>query len=239
MSPLEIALRPLTRPINGQWPRPWMTDMRNPSEAKVFIIGRNSAKTIRQQRGLNHDTYLDGLFNRNGSSCRSLYADAVRDSRPSRTRPNIDRLAASLATAGITDVIQTNVICFSTPMSDDLKRPKNREGRANGTRIFETILAMIRPPILIAHGAGTVRDLSRLLGCELPSPPPDRHAGLCHRLIDARLHGTPYAPHVFVIRSLAPPEWPKWQGWAGHHLAETCVQVRQCLGDGTSGPTPP
>ena len=232
MSPLEIALRPLTRPINGQYTRPWMTDMRNPAEAKVFIIGRNSAKTIPQHPKLDHDTYLDGLFNRNGSSCRSLYDHAVRDSGPSPTRRNIDRLMASFAEAGVADVLQTNIICFSTPMSGDLKRPENWEGRANGTRIFETILAIIRPSILIAHGAGTVRDLSRLLGCNLPSVPADRHSGLSYRRIDALLSGAAYAPHVFVIPSLAPPAWNKWRAWAWPHMTETCARVREYLANG-------
>ncbi|MBU8545868.1 MULTISPECIES: hypothetical protein [Roseomonadaceae] len=210
--------------------------MRNPAEAKVFIIGRNSAKTIHQRPGLDHEAYLDGLFNRNGASCRSLYDDAVRDSGPSPTRRNIDRLMACLAEAGVADVLQTNVTCFSTPMSGDLARPENQEGRANGTKIFETILAIIRPPILIAHGAGTVQNLSRILGCELPSPPADRHAALSHRRIEARLSGVAYAPHVFVIPSLAPPAWNKWQGWAGSHLTETCGRVRECLEDGMPSP---
>ena len=37
----EEQIRRLTEPINGQLPRPWMTEMRNPLEADVFIVGMN------------------------------------------------------------------------------------------------------------------------------------------------------------------------------------------------------
>jgi hypothetical protein len=41
MDSLERAIRPLTSPINGQLPRPWMTDLTDPREALVFIVGKN------------------------------------------------------------------------------------------------------------------------------------------------------------------------------------------------------
>ena len=37
----EATIRKLTEPINGQYPRPWMTEMKNPWEAEVFIVGMN------------------------------------------------------------------------------------------------------------------------------------------------------------------------------------------------------
>lgn len=239
MNLLERELHPLTQPIEGQYPRPWMTDMADPAAALVFIIGQNPAKRIPQRPGLDHAAYLDGLFNRNGASCRAMYEEAVRESGASRTRQNIDRLTADLAKAGVTAVLQTNIICLSPPAGNDRRKPADRAGGANGTQIFATILAIIRPPILIAYGAGTAWGLSRLLGCPLPSPPADQNAGLSHQRVETRLPGAPYAPDVFVIPSLAPRVWNGWHKWAGPHLAQTCLRVRQCLEDrGAVGPQP-
>ena len=48
----EEAIRRLTEPINGQYPRPWMTEMKRPWEADVFIVGKN-------QRTPRHDVLVD------------------------------------------------------------------------------------------------------------------------------------------------------------------------------------
>jgi hypothetical protein len=40
----ESAIRSLTAPINGQFPRSWMTDLQNPLLASVFIVGQNQAR---------------------------------------------------------------------------------------------------------------------------------------------------------------------------------------------------
>ena len=36
---LEAAMRKLTLPINGQYPRPWMTFSKDPASSKVFVVG--------------------------------------------------------------------------------------------------------------------------------------------------------------------------------------------------------
>ena len=66
----EDNIRQLTQPINNQYPRPWMTDLKNPKQAKVFIVGKNQAKTFQVDQVGSHQKYLDYLFNRNGLSCR-------------------------------------------------------------------------------------------------------------------------------------------------------------------------
>jgi len=37
MSAFEQTIRKLTKEINGQYPRPWMTDMEDPSKTEIFV----------------------------------------------------------------------------------------------------------------------------------------------------------------------------------------------------------
>jgi hypothetical protein len=112
MNTLEAKIRRLTQPVNGQFPRPWMTDMVNPEEARVFIVGQNQATGFPPALVGGHKVYIDALFNRNGRSCRQLY-DAIRGPEgPSPTRKNIDALREALAHVGVHDVLETNVICY-------------------------------------------------------------------------------------------------------------------------------
>ena len=140
----ELLIEELTKPLDGQYPRPWMTDLKDPMSADVFIVGANQAMTYDVLR-LTHKRHLDALFNRNGESCRSLY-DEMTNHRSSHTRKNIDGLRKVLEEArGLCNVLETNVICYSTPMSEDLKRPGNKGGAARGTEIFENLLRYIHP----------------------------------------------------------------------------------------------
>jgi hypothetical protein len=182
-----------------------------------------------------HDDYIDALFNRNDRSCRKLYEQLRGDDGPSPTRKNLDKLRKYLAREGLTDVVETNVICYSTPMSSDLTEMKNKGGKVVGRQIFEEILAIIRPKILIAHGAGTAKELGRVLSARLPAAASNQADDVSCARVHTHLRGESYAPIVFVISSLAPPAWNAWQKWAEPHLAETCAQVRKFLHDGASG----
>ena len=126
MNRFEEKIRELTMPINGQLPRPWMTTMTNPREAGVFIVGRNQRKGY-PSRDISHQRHLDALFNRKGESCRGLY-DSVTNDRPSPTRKNTDRLVCRLNRRNIHDILETNVICYSTPMSADLRKSAHDGG---------------------------------------------------------------------------------------------------------------
>ena len=42
----ETKIRELTKPINGQLPRPWMTELEDPAQADVFIVGMNPAHRL-------------------------------------------------------------------------------------------------------------------------------------------------------------------------------------------------
>lgn len=202
----ESAISTATRPLNGQLPRPWMTDLTDPLSAQVLIVGRNPARGY-DAATLDHARHLDALFNRNGQSCRRLYDELVGE--PSPTRRNIDLLRAVLMDAGIDRVLETNVICYSSPMSADLAKPAHAGGREAGTAIFRMLLEYVRPRVLIAHGAGTIREVGTILGA--PLPPPRSAPG-------APAHVEASDMRLILLPSLAPPAWNRWQSWAKAHL---------------------
>jgi len=55
-------------------------------------------------------------------------------------------------------VLETNVVCFSTPMSADLTACQRRLGRS----IFKWLLDRIEPKVLIVHGRGAAKDVMKL-----------------------------------------------------------------------------
>jgi hypothetical protein len=213
----ESAIKAATRALNGQLPRPWMTDLTDPLGAQVFVVGRNQARGY-DASTLDHTRHLDALFNRNGQSCRALYDELV--GAPSPTRRNINLLRTLLMDAGVNRVLETNVICYSSPMSADLAKPAHTGGRELGTAIFRLLLEHVRPRVLIVHGAGTIRDVSAIVGVALP-PARDEP-------------GTPVYVDVagmklILLPSLAPPAWNRWQGWARAHLEATAEMVADTL----------
>ena len=206
---LEANLWQLTAPINGQFPRPWMSDLEDPSSAAFFIVGKNQAKGYSVNH-VTHQRHIDSLFNRNGQSCRGLY-DELTGGTPSPTRKNIDTFRSLLASHGVDRVLETNVICYSTPMSEDLRLTDHAGGSARGTEIFQTLFRRIRPRVLVAHGSGTGQSLGALLGVKLPAPP-SGPSDLQPTLVGGCL--------IFIIPSLAPPKWNQWCKWAPQHLAK-------------------
>ncbi len=58
---LEDEIWGLTRKINGQYPRPWMTNLTDPMNAEVFIVGGNQATPYTDDEIQSHDQHLDIL----------------------------------------------------------------------------------------------------------------------------------------------------------------------------------
>lgn len=195
---LEQALRPLLRPVEGQYPRPWMTAHADPAACRVFIVGANQAKRYDAQAVRNLDAYCDTLFNRGEENCRGLY-DRMTEERPSPSRRNLDAAVNALGKVGIHDVLETNVVCYSTPMSADLGLPLNAYGREQGEAIFRLLLEHIGPAIVWVHGAGAAKRLRRVLP-EVPHLRPSE--GWTWAQSGAR--------QVIVTRSLAPPAANTW-----------------------------
>lgn len=220
-SELEAAIAALTMPINGQYPRPWMTDLKNPLWAKVFTVGANQRNGYDVRAVGTHDHYLDTLFNRGAENCRQLYDRVVGS--PSPTRKNTDALVSRLRKHGVKDVLETNVVCYSTPMSSDLGRPGHAGGKERGSEIFAVLVKLLKPRVMISHGAGTARALGRFLGLQLPEPP--------NQLSD------PVVRHigntaVVIVPSLAPPQFNKWSNWSDPYLEAVCQKVGTILRQG-------
>lgn len=187
---LERVIRSLTKPRHGAYPRPWMTDA-DPEQAQVLIVGSSSSKIFRTEDIGDHDTFIDGLWNRNGRTCRAMYDAAT--TRPSRTRPNLDRLSAMLADRGVASM-QTNVFCASAPYTADL----TEDDRAHGSQIFKAVVAYVPWQAMIVHGIGASRRFGETFGLGMPEVPlADAHP------VWIDFHGRP----VFVAPTLAAPRY--------------------------------
>jgi hypothetical protein len=221
MNNLERLVRELTTEINGQYPRPWMTSMRDPSSAKVFVVGYNPAKAYSAQ-SIDYERHIDALFNRNGETCRGLYSEVTKESP---TRGNIEMLTAKLAAVGVKSVLETNVVCYATSKKKDLSKPNHFGGKPRGVEIFRTIVREIRPRSMIIHGAGVREEFNRSFTDEPNLPPPPNRPGMFPQ-IDLST-GT----RVCVIPSLALPGYQNWPpqnsfcNWADEYLDELAVQI--------------
>ena len=218
MNKFEEKIRELTEPINGQLPRPWMTQMRDPLEADVFIVGRNQRNSY-SDKEIQHQRHLDALFNRNGESCRGLY-DEVTKGKPSPTRRNIDDLAARLSQRNIHNILETDVVCYSTRIAADLRKRANAGGARRGEEIFRYLLTEIAPTVLIVHGEGSVKDISRILQMDRLKVP---------RSTDEIFDVQTEQHLVIPVPSLAPPAFNRWSSWSGRYLDKVADRVREKL----------
>ena len=215
----ESAISELTMPLNGQYPRPWMTKLKNPLAADVFIVGKNQRNGYDCSALGSHKRHVNALFNREGEDCRALY-DEMTHGRASPTRRNTDHLTSLLESQGVNNILETNVICYSTSMSADLRLPGHAGGAEKGDEIFRYLFTTIQPKVLIVHGAGARKKLALVLGVNLGQEPTHpSHVS----------HSEMGAFHVIVIPSLAPPAYNKWSAWAPEHLQEVAKKVAALL----------
>jgi hypothetical protein len=137
-----------------------------------------------------------------------------------------------LAKFQIDDVIETNVICFGTPMAKDLAQCK--PGMDRGREIFSEMIKIMRPKVLIVHGVGTAKELRRALFGEIaksafPKPATKKDGGVLEQRVPKLISHEPYKRMVLFIPSLAPPRWDFWKDWAPSHLEKACSTVRAFL----------
>lgn len=59
---LEMHVRELTTELNGQYPRPWMTDSNEPQCAQVFVVGYNPATAYESSR-VDYERHTDAASN--------------------------------------------------------------------------------------------------------------------------------------------------------------------------------
>ena len=210
----EDRIRELTRPINGQLPRPWMTEAKNPLEAEVFVIGKNQSRKYPADQ-ICHQRHMDALFNRNGETCRGLY-DEVTKGKPSRTRRNTDRLVTHLKQQGIHRILETDVICYSTPKIEDLRTKAHAGGAKRGEDIFRYLLEQVRPPVLIVHGVAAGKKLSTILKIDQLRVPKS-----VDEVCDVRTERNLVIP----IPSLSPPRFNGWSSWSGELMDRVAARV--------------
>ena len=218
MDTFEEKIRELTQPFNGQLPRPWMTRMKNPLEADVFIVGMNQRNPY-SAVDVSHEKHLDALFNRNGETCRGLY-DEMTKGRPSPTQRNIDGFTDRLNQRNIHNILETDVVCYSTPMSPDLRKPEHAGGARKGEEIFRYLLAEIAPIVLVVHGARSVKSISRILKMDRLGVPRSADE-ICDVQTEQHL--------VVPIPSLAPPAFNRWSSWSDVYLDGVANRVREKL----------
>ena len=160
---LEDQIRTLTAARQGVYPRPWTTDT-DPERVDVLIVGASSAKPFRAADVGNHDQFIDALWNRNGRKCRTMYEAATV--KPSRTRPNLDRLSEMLTARGFSS-LQTNVTCASAPYDSLI----GKEDRDHGAEIFKTVVSHVPWKAMIVYGVGACRSFGRIFELAMPPVP--------------------------------------------------------------------
>jgi len=215
LNQFEETVGNLTQPLNGQYPRPWMTKLIDPQNADVFIVGKNQRNGYDCSKLGTHQRHMDALFNRNGETCRQMY-DRMTAGKASPTRKNTDSFVQVLESKGVTDILETNVICYSTPMSADLRLDQHTGGSTRGEEIFRYLMAKIKPKVLVVHGTGSRKKLASILRTDLGSEP--------HFVEDIRLHMVEDYM-VAVIPSLAPPAYNKWSPWSQEHLSLLAIKI--------------
>jgi hypothetical protein len=227
-----------TAPVNRQYPRPWTSRCAAPHSARVFLVGLNQATEFRTSE-MTQEEVVNALLGRGGSSLDDLYRRARRDDDglPSPTRTNINAFVDRLRARAIHDVLETNVVCYSTSSSSELRRPEHLEGHTVGQRIFRELLQEVQPTVVVAHGAKTLRYLGRIAGEALPQGPETSAEGVKSTralLWESPATTAPSKALVVSMRSLALPHWYTWHDWAPSHMDAVADVVATALhmGDG-------
>ena len=223
MDEFEQRIRELTAEINGQYPRPWMTDLKDPSCAEVFVVGYTPATAFRSDC-VDYERFIDSLFNRNGEGCRKFYEEyrksciATTESNKSKTRTNIEMFVCKLKKVGVCSILETNVVCYGG-------HSEHKGSVARGKEIFRTLVREIRPKAIILHGVGVCDEFRCSFNLpSLPNPPKTKDK-FVQKELDSETQ-------VFVIPSLAPPESNKWHNWRCKYLDEVSDRVRHVVEPG-------
>ena len=216
-SEFENTIFDLTLPINGQYPRPWFTNMSNPELADVFIVGRNQATVYSIDR-ITHEKHLNSLFNRNNESCVKEY-QMFRGEKPSKTRENIKNFTNVLNRYNIFNILETDIICYSSPMSSVLQSREHKQGKIKGLEIFTYILNYIKPKIIFCYGSGTIKDFRKYFRIVLPEI-----SLTMTELKNIKVDNSVY----YSMPSLAPPAWNLWHSEANkyfEYIAESASKI--------------
>lgn len=227
----ENEISTLTKPINGQYPRPWMSDLTQPENAKVLIVGMNPATAYTMQHVKSHSQFMDVHFNRNGENCRSFYA-YVRgkgDQNPSPSRLTIETLTEKFVNNEISEILETNIYCYATPNFKDLKK-NHPKGKEIGHKIFKAVIDGVRPKILVIHGVQVRKEFGKNFDVTIPTFPMEKGKPIkTTKLFKSEVLFETHSSIVFVIPSLSAPGANHWQNWADDYLNRVAKGVKRFL----------
>jgi hypothetical protein len=210
-----------------------MTDLKDPKDASVFIVGYNPA-TAYMARVVDYDRFIESLFNKNDENCRRFYEE-YRDAngeieKKTRTRNNIEWLSQKLGRAGLHSIIETNVICYGAKNKKCMGFAEHKGGKQRGIEIFRTLVTEIRPKVIIIHSKGASDEFNGNFGNNFGfvSNPPTTKNDIAQ--VDLKI-----GSYAFVIPPLGEPgfrNWPKkplrsFCHWADEYLDEVARRVAQ------------
>ncbi|CUJ69861.1 Uncharacterised protein [Achromobacter sp. 2789STDY5608633] len=221
---LRDLIEPLVSPINGQRPRPWFTHYHDPASARVFLVGANQASAYKED-AVSHDQHVDALFNQNGLNCEKLYQEL---GFKSRSRTYIDRFCRELGARGIDDVLQTNVICYSTGKASELSKAEHSAGRSRGAEIFRALVSHVKPRVMVVHGSGTATMLRKAFRVEFDGPPSNTGPAT-DRIYASRLSIDGGPMEIIAMPTLAMSGVTRWLRWQPRYFALVADHIASAL----------
>ncbi len=223
----ERAIWKYIQPVDGkngmQLPRPWFTKFDNPLVARIFVVGANQKNGF-DPNSIDIHRHFDGLFNRNGETCNGIYREAT-GGKESLTRKRIQAyITGKLEERDITDVLETNVVCRSSPQFSDLDKGE----KEIGSEVFRYLLNTVRPRILIIFGKG-----ARQRFAESITLVPAERGGIDTRLrkIVPNKNSVPTSVslndnlEVFCVPGLVMAGWNEWSGWIDAYTDKLADEV--------------
>lgn len=165
------------------------------------------------------------LFNQNGLNCEKLYQEL---GFKSRSRTYIDRFCRELGARGIDDVLQTNVICYSTGKASELSKAEHSAGRSRGAEIFRALVSHVKPRVMVVHGSGTATMLRKAFRVEFDGPPSNTGPAT-DRIYASRLSIDGGPMEIIAMPTLAMSGVTRWLRWQPRYFALVADHIASAL----------
>lgn len=190
----------------------------DPASATVFVVGYNPAKEFSEkacsEKGISHKKYVAALFNDDKNAHRELFYQLHPKQSPTREATQELVRVIGHERPLLQAVIETNVICFSTPKARDIKKPENAIGRTRGLELFKVLVRTIKPRVMIIHGAKAKKELDEALHLNPIVPQAPTKLPTLPIFND---YETNYGKlRIFPIQTLSPRAssvWWEWKSW--------------------------
>ncbi len=228
MKNLETAIRELTFASEGQYPRPFTTQIQDLESIDGLLLGFNQARPCPAD-SMSHQKFLDWHMGRCGTS-RELYSKL--NATPSRTRQNIERFVRTLNRP----ILESDVYCFSSPKASQL----SSQGKIRGAALSQAVIAAFAPRYMIVFGKKAqecflkeVRAKNALLSQESwyeKGHLQIQKLKLNRQALNPHFEGD-FETALIFIPTLSPPGWNHWmreseatflelKNWLDNHLPQ-------------------